>query len=170
MEIRQGCHTEQRAQNLSRIGTPGTIKSRVHERGLLKIGPDLKIYTKACPLFVPLVEEGWIHKKETKSIIKNYLETMKDKKIDSLVLACTHYPLLKDEIAAVLGKKVSIVNPAYDLSLEFKEKLKGDRKFSSLFKKGKKHQFFVSDNPYNFQIMSSLSLGIKINPKVVNLA
>ena len=66
--------------------------------------------------------------------------------------------------------KVSIVNPAYDLSLEFKEKLKGDRKFSSLFKKGKKHQFFVSDNPYNFQIMSSLSLGIKINPKVVNLA
>ena len=152
------------------IGTPGTIKSGVHERELLKIEPDLKIYTKACPLFVPLVEEGWIHKKETKSIIKNYLGVMRDKKVDSLILACTHYPLLKDEIAAVLGKKVSIINPAYDLSLEFREKIKNDRKFSSLFKKGKNHQFFVSDNPYNFQIMSRLCLGIKINPKIIELA
>ena len=151
------------------IGTPGTIKSGVHARKLLRIDPSLRIYSQSCPLLAPLVEEGWINREETKSIIRSYLMPLKKKKIDTLILACTHYPLLRKAITSFLGKDVAIINPASDLVTEFKRFLNENRKIANDLKKGGRHQFFVSDNPYNFKVMSRLCLNREIHPKVVSI-
>ena len=151
------------------IGTPGTIKSRAYEKKFLGLDPNLKIYSKACPLFVPLVEEGWMKKKITKEIAKEYLKEIKDKKIDALILACTHYPPLKIVIRKIIGKKIKIVNPAESLAKELKLFLKNNNKIAVRIKKGRNHQFFFSDLPYNLKAVSKLCLGKKIKIKLANL-
>lgn len=152
------------------IGSPGTIKSGVYRKKLLSIDPSLKIYSQPCPLLVPLVEEGWIRRKETKEVAKEYLLPLKRKGIDTLILACTHYPLLKKTISEIAGKNIKIVNPAKDFLTEFKKFLADNNKIKNLLEKRvnqKGHQFFVSDEPYNFKILSKLCLGKKINSKIV---
>lgn len=149
------------------IGSPGTIKSEIHRKKLLSIDPGLKIYSQPCPLLVPLVEEGWIRRDETKEIIKEYLLPLKRKKIDTLILACTHYPLLKNIISKIAGKDIKIVNPAKDFVIEFKKNLANNKKIKNQLKKRKNHQFFVSDEPYNFKILSNLCLGKEITSKII---
>lgn len=151
------------------IGTPGTINSEVHKSKLLNLNPDLKVYDKSCPLFVPLVEEGWVDRKETRLIVEDYLSFLKKKEIDTLVLACTHYPLLKKGIADFVGKKVTIINPAEDLAINFRDYLVKNKSLAKSLKVGNNHSFFVSDRPYNFQIMSRLCLGREVTPTVVNI-
>jgi glutamate racemase len=149
------------------IGSPGTIKSGVYRKKLLSIDPSLKIYSQPCPLFVPLVEEGWIGKKETGEIAKDYILPLKKKGVDTLILGCTHYPLLKKTILKITGKDIKIVNPAKDFLMEFKKFLANNEKIESRLKKGRNHKFFVSDEPYNFKILSKLCLGKEINSKIV---
>ncbi len=144
------------------IGTPGTIRSDKWRKKLLKADSSLKVYLKSCPLFVPLVEEGWIHKKITRDVVKEYLEPLRRKKIDTLILACTHYPLLEKEIRNVMGNKVKIINPAKSLAKELKLFLKENPEISSKIKKGKKHQFFFSDQPYNFKKISRICFGKEV--------
>lgn len=148
------------------IGTPSTIKSGVHKKKLLVLDPGLKIYSQACPLLVPLVEEGWIGEKITKEIIKKYLLPLKKKKIDTLILACTHYPLLKKAISEITGEKIKIINPAENLVKNFKKFLGKNRKIKSQLKK-KYHQFFFSDEPYNIKILNKISLNKEINVKII---
>ncbi len=150
------------------IGSPGTIKSGVHRKKLLKINPNLKIYSQPCPLFVPLVEEGWINHRETNEIAKEYLLSLKKKGIDTLILACTHYPILQNVISKIIGKSIKIVNPAQDLIIDFKNFLEKSGKTKNQLKKGKNHYFFVSDEPYNFKVLSKMCLGKEINAKVAN--
>ena len=95
-----------KALRIGVIGTRATIESGTYEIELKKLNPKLKIFQKACPLLVPLVEEGWIKKPETKTILKKYLQELKGKNLDSLVLGCTHYPFLHDQIQRVMGRKV----------------------------------------------------------------
>lgn len=146
------------------IGTPGTIESGSFERKLLNLNPNLKIYSKSCPLFVPLVEEGWIDKKITEEIAREYLEPLKKQKIDTLVLACTHYPLLKNIIKKVMGTDIRIVNPAKSVAKEIKLFL--ENSCLSTPKKGSNHQFFFSDKPYNFEKISKLCFKKKIEIKI----
>ncbi len=148
------------------IGTTGTIKSKIYKKKLLDLNPSLKIYSKPCPLFVPLVEEGWLNRKETKEIAKIYLKPLKNKGIDTLILACTHYPLLKNIIKEITGTKIKIINPAEDLAKNLKLFLKNNLKLKSQLKRGKNHQFFFSDEPYNFEKMSKLCLNRKVKIKV----
>lgn len=150
------------------IGTPGTIKSDSWKAKLLKAKPNLKIYSKPCPLFVPLVEEGWIHKKITKEIIKEYLLPLKLKKIDPLILACTHYPFLEKEIKNVIGQKIKIINPAQSLAKEIKQFLIDNFEIASQIKKGNNHQFFFSDEPYNLDKISKICFKKEIKAKIVN--
>ena len=149
------------------IGTPGTIKSGSWKKKLLAKDPSLKIYSKSCPLFVPLIEEGWINKKITREIVKKNLEPLKLKKIDVLVLACTHYPLLEKEIKKVLGKKIKIINPAESLVKSIKLFFKNNPDVALKIKKGKNHQFYFSDEPYNFNKISMICLKEKINPRII---
>ena len=145
------------------IGTPGTIKSNSFKKQLLKLNPDLKIYPKACPLFVSIAEEGWINNKIAEEIVREYLKPLKAEKIDTLVLACTHYPLLEKTIKKVMGKKIRIVNPAESVAKEIKAFLKNN---SVEIKKGESHQFFFSDDPYNFDKISRLCFHKKAKIKI----
>ncbi len=148
------------------IGTPGTIKSNAYKNKLLKIDPSLKIYSKPCSLLVPLAEEGWINNKITREIIKEYLMPLKLKKIDTLILACTHYPLLEKEIRKVAGAGIKIINPAENLAKELKLFLENSPQIAAQIKKGRNHQFFFSDEPYNLKKISRLCFRKEIKIKI----
>jgi glutamate racemase len=94
------------------IGTRATIKSGAYERALRSLNPDIRVTARACPLLVPLIEEGWLESAITDEIIMQYLAPLMEEGIDTLVLGCTHYPLLRDAIARLLGDGVTLVDSA----------------------------------------------------------
>jgi glutamate racemase len=102
--------TMSRTGRIGIIGTRATIRSGIYEEKIRKQNPEYKVFSKACPLLVSLVEEGWIGKRETKMILRRYLHDLKNQQIDTLVLGCTHYPLLKQLIQARIGKKVTLID------------------------------------------------------------
>jgi len=140
------------------IGTPGTIKSGSWEKKLLEFNPKLKIYSRACPLFVPLVEEGWINKKITREVAGEYLKEFKNRGVDNLILACTHYPMLERVIRRAVGSGVRVINPAESVARELKFFLADKEPLIG------KTQFFFSDQPYNLDKISHLCLNQKIRP------
>ena len=154
------------------IATRATVNSGIYEAYLKGKRPDTEVFAKACPLFVPLVEEGLTDDPITDSIIHRYLDELLEKGIDSLVLGCTHYPLLKDSIARAVGKDVTLVNPAYETARSFKALLeeKGllcDKKETDRQKTGNK--FFVSDSPEQFRSFAGNVLSIRIGEEDVNV-
>jgi len=94
------------------IGTPSTIRSGAYESALRALKPDVQVYSKACPLFVPLVEEGWCDDAVTEQVARRYLDEILNKGIDTLLLGCTHYPLLKRVLRRVAGDGIRIVDSA----------------------------------------------------------
>jgi glutamate racemase len=96
------------------IGTRATIRSGIYEQTICGRHPDFHVFSEACPLLVPLVEEGWTNKQETKTIIRRYLHPLKDKQIDTLVLGCTHYPLLAPLIQARAGRRVTLIDSSVE--------------------------------------------------------
>ncbi len=105
------------------IGTKATVKSGIYQQTINKANPEFKVFAKACPLLVPLVEENWLNKRETKMILRRYLYPLKNQQIDTLVLGCTHYPLLKDLIQARIGKKVQLIDSSIQTAHYVKEYL-----------------------------------------------
>ena len=106
------------------IGTEGTIKSELYTEYIKSKDSDIQVIGKACPLFVPLVEEGMLNDSVTKEMAKRYLQDIKNNEVDSLILGCTHYPLLSDVVGQVMGEEVKLVNPAYETALELGRLLK----------------------------------------------
>jgi glutamate racemase len=145
------------------IGTQATINSNAYARTIQKIDPKLKIFSLACPLFVPLVEEGYIDKDATHLIALDYLKTMKDVDIDTLVLGCTHYPLLKEVISDVMGEKVKLIESGEVIAKVVRQFLSknGLSKSSGSGgpESGGEHKFFVSDVPDKFTGLASRFLG-----------
>lgn len=92
------------------IGTAATIRSGAYEAAIKNKNPDCKVFARPCPLLVPLVEEGWTNKRETKMILRRYLHPLKNQQIDTLILGCTHYPLLKHLIQPRIGRKVTLID------------------------------------------------------------
>lgn len=142
------------------IGTEGTIKSSAYEKEIKKYDNKINCFSQACPLFVPLVEEGWNNGKITKDIIKVYLKNLVDKKIDTIILGCTHYPLLKNTIKKVIGKKINIVDSANAVALVVK-KLLTEKDLLKVDGKSA-YKFYVSDGPDKFKNIGSKFLGKKI--------
>ena len=105
------------------IATEATIRSHLYRKLIQKIDPDISVVGKACPLFVPLVEEGWRKDPITEMVARRYLQELQEQDIDTLILGCTHYPLLRNMIGNIMGEKVRLVNPAYETSLALKELL-----------------------------------------------
>lgn len=99
------------------IGTRATIKSGAYERALRSLRPDVEVIARACPLLVPLIEEGWLENRISDEIIMKYLAPLIEDRIDTLVLGCTHYPLLRKAIARLLGEKISLVDSAQNCAL-----------------------------------------------------
>lgn len=131
------------------LGTRSTIKSGIYERYLHRINPELTVVSKACPLFVPLVEEGLLEDRITEDVVGRYLHDMKEYEIDTLVLGCTHYPLLRGVIGRKMGEEVKLVNPAYETAKSLKEMLLEQNLLAS-GNVGVAHQFFVSDGADQF--------------------
>lgn len=126
------------------IGTEGTIGSDIHEEYLKKLDPEITVIGKPCPLFVPLVEEGWLHDSVTVEVASRYLKELKEQEIDTLILGCTHYPLLRSTIGKVMGESVQLVNPAYETALELGRLLEE----MDLVSTGKEQEEF----PYRFYV------------------
>lgn len=105
------------------IGTRATIRSGVYERLIQEQVPDFKVFSAPCPLLVPLVEEGWLDKRETKMILRRYLAPLKQQQVDTLVLGCTHYPLLKELIQRRIGKRVRVIDSSRALAAELQSYL-----------------------------------------------
>lgn len=131
------------------IGTLGTISSGAYEKAIHEIDPQKKVYSVACPLFVALAEEGYIDKKATYLIAQDYLDPLIKKKVDTLVLGCTHYPLLKNVISKIMGKKVKLIDSAEATAMEVKKVLsqKGLLRRRNQFPF---RRFYVSDVPDRF--------------------
>jgi glutamate racemase len=143
------------------IGTEGTISSKSYLREINRISK-AEVYQQACPLFVPLVEEGWSSGKITDSIVKKYIEPLLNKKIDTLVLGCTHYPLLRETLKKNLGGSVVLIDSAKAAAQEVKNIL--NRTCLLADAKGKKFfKFYVSDNPEKFQTIGSRFFSKKIS-------
>lgn len=129
------------------IGTEGTIGSGIYTRVMKQMRSDIQVTGKPCPLFVPLVEEGLLHDSVTDEIASRYLSVLKGKYIDTLVLGCTHYPLLRSTLRRLMGEDVVLVNPAYETAIELKQLLeeRGLKRDGKEPVQGEKYQFFVSD-------------------------
>jgi glutamate racemase len=105
------------------IGTTGTIRSGAYERAIRELSADARLTVQPCPLFVPLVEEGWIDKEATRLVAREYLEPLTDAGVDAVVLGCTHYPLLKGVIGDVLGEDVRLIDSAAETAAEVRRAL-----------------------------------------------
>jgi glutamate racemase len=140
------------------IGTAGTIKSGAYTRAIKRLSPETEVLTKACPLFVPLAEEGWTDNEVTRLTAQMYLQELKDAGIDTLVLGCTHYPLLKSIIADVMGPDVVLVDSAEEIARTVSEILNKKKMLRPAAEKGL-HHYFVSDIPAGFIRVGNRFLG-----------
>ena len=154
------------------IATEGTIGSHIYSQYIKKIDPEATIYGKACPLFVPLVEEGLWEDPVTDEIAKRYLNELIDIGIDTLILGCTHYPLIRSTVARIMGDEVTLVNPAYETARELKEMLekKGLLKETPVALGENKYQFYVSDGAEKFKTFANsiIKYGI-LSAKTINI-
>lgn len=133
------------------IGTRATIESGVYERKIRQRRPEAKVYSVPCPLLVPLVEEGWSKKPETRMIVKKYLHPLKVRQIDTLILGCTHYPVLKGIIQQKIGKKVRIIDSSVALAGRIRQFLADFPDIDAVLGKTGKARFYVSDITPQFE-------------------
>lgn len=157
----KGAVASTRNNRIGVIGTQGTISSSAYEKAVKKINPKIILFSQGCPLFVPLVEEGWLDKGVTREVASIYLSPLKRKRIDTLILGCTHYPLLKDVIGRILGKAVLLIDSAKEVAKEVKEVLDANGLLNDSGG-GKKYRFFVSDEPDRFVKMGERFLKRRI--------
>lgn len=141
------------------IGTRATVNSNVYHRKMTELDPEIRTVSNACPLLVPLVEEGWLKARETKMIVKKCLYPLKRQQIDTLVLGCTHYPLLKEVIQAKIGKRVKIVDSSSEVAAHVKDSLSNMPEIDLTLKRGDAHQFYVSDLSPTFAEIARKFLG-----------
>ena len=143
------------------IGTRATINNKAYGHELKRLNPKLTVHEKACPLFVPLAEEGWIDHKATEIIAKEYLADFKEKKIDTLILGCTHYPILKNVIQKVVGSKIKLIDSGTPAAHIVEEYLNGRGLRNNSNQIGER-EFYVSDVPTKFKEIAERFLGRKV--------
>ena len=149
-------------------GTEATIRSGAYDRLLAELDPQIEVYSKACPLFVPLVEEGWFKDDITRSVVQRYLAELKTQQVDTLVLGCTHYPLLKRLIGEEIGEEVILVNPSSSVVKEMKEYLLR-HDMQSDAEQGE-YEFYVSDSTEKFRQFGQQVLEIEnLTVKRINI-
>jgi glutamate racemase len=159
------------------IGTESTINSGIYQQLINKYRKNISVFLQACPLFVPLVEAGMLSDSITEEMAKRYLSQIQEKGIDTLVMGCTHYPLLRSTIRKILGESIKLINPAYETVIELKSLLEindilnasnveninmasnTDNEIKQILEE--KYQFYVSDAPNKFEeFAKSISLEI----------
>lgn len=145
------------------IGTDRTIKSKAYEKAIWQINEKIEIHSRSCPLFVPLAEEGWLDNEAAFFTAKTYLEPLIQKNIDTLVLACTHYPLLKPTLQKVVGKKITLVDTGYETAEEVKKILEQEN-IKNITETPAYYHYYVTDNPLKFAQIGGDFLKKPIDP------
>lgn len=143
------------------IGTRATINSGAYEAEIKKLDSGVKVYSQSCPMFVPLVEEGWVQDKVTSIVAQKYLTPLKKRGIDTLILGCTHYPLLKNKIQEFMGKKVTLINSAQAVAFEVKQVLAQEGLLSKK-KSVSVREYYVSDEVAIFKNVAKSFLGSEL--------
>lgn len=173
--VKPGAKTAAEVSRNGRIGviaTEATIGSQIYTKYIKELNKDVTIYGKACPLFVPLVEEGLWQDPVTDEIAKRYLTELIDIDIDTLILGCTHYPLIRSTLGKVMGEGVTLVNPAYETALELKEMLeqRGILNQEPPTLGANPYQFYVSDGAEKFKRFANsiIKYGI-LSAKTINI-
>jgi glutamate racemase len=156
---------ESKSGRIGVIGTRATINNKAYSKAIKQKNNDIEVFEKACPLFVPLAEEGWTHHQATYEIAEEYLKELRKKGIDTLVLGCTHYPILADIIQEVIGRNVKLIDSGVATAEVVKKEIH-KLKLETNHKDYPNLDFFVSDIPTKFQEVAELFLGKKVNKAV----
>ena len=146
------------------IGTAGTIKSGEYEKQIKAYDSEMQTFAKACPMFVPLVENGYFDTEVTRIIVAEYLEEIRNQGVDTLILGCTHYPHLADEIQKYMGSGVTLINSGAEAAAEAKNRLLSQSALSD--KKRGTVKYYVSDSVDGFEKLAGMFLGKHINGSV----
>ncbi len=152
------------------IGTRATIKSNVYESKIRARSSKAKVFSQACPLLVPLVEEGWLSKRETKMILRRYLHPLKHKGVDTLVLGCTHYPLLKDLLQPRIGKRVTVIDSSTAVAAQLQQYLQQNEDFDQTLAVGGTSLYYVSDVTDAARATARRIFGRDIDLQLVDIA
>ena len=153
------------------VGTDATVQSGMYTKVIREMAPDITVIEKACPLFVPLVEEGFKEHVVTQEIIEYYLESMKHTDIDAMILGCTHYPLIRSKIREYMGDRIQIVNPAYETAMDLKKMLE-ERGMANdgRTEQHSRYSFYVSDAAEKFRRFANTVMPFDVpTTNVVNI-
>lgn len=151
------------------IGTLATVGSNAYENAIKGLDPNISVFSKACPLLVPLAEEGWTDNEVARRTVEIYLEDFRQKPLDALILGCTHYPLFKDTLRKVIDNPDTQIIDSADSIADMAFDLLSAKKLLNSQESGK-FECYVSDKPQRFQILAERFLGKPINRvEVVNL-
>ncbi len=158
-----------RNKRIGVIATKATINSGAYERELKRLDPKIKVFNQACPLLVPLAEEGWLNDKVTYDIAGHYLKPLKNANIDTLILGCTHYPLLKKVFKSILGNSVRLIDSAQQVARETKDVLVNEGLLNK--RHNSRYLYYVSDELQQFRKVAMNFLGKEITnlKKVTNV-
>lgn len=173
--VKPGAKTASEVTQNGRIGviaTEATIGSQIYTTYIKNLNRNVTIYGKACPLFVPLIEEGLWQDPVTDEIARRYLTELIDIDIDTLILGCTHYPLIRSTLGRIMGERVTLVNPAYETAIELKEMLAQRNLLNGESPRlgTNQYQFYVSDGAEKFKHFANsiIKYGI-LSAKTVNI-
>ena len=144
------------------IGTPATINSNAYVKAIKEYDPEITVFSQPCPLFVPLVEEGWLDHQVTRLTAQEYLRPVVAQNIDTLVLGCTHYPLLKPLLREVLGDQITLVDSARTIAKETEELLRKNS-VQNIQEKPPEYRFYVTDVPVRFKEIGEHFLGTTLS-------
>lgn len=151
---------QSQSKKIGVIGTIGTVNSKAYVKALKRFQPKTNVIQKACPLFVQLAEEGWTNNNIAKAVAREYLHELKGYMIDSLILGCTHYPLLKNVIQKSAGENVRLIDSGKETAKKVKDLLsKKGLLNNNLMSKENHSVFYVSDFPHKFKEVSQRFLG-----------
>ncbi len=165
--IEPGAHAAAKASRIGKIGvigTEATIASGAYTRAIQRLSPRAEIYTRACPLLVPLAEEGWTDNAVAELTVAHYLESLKQSGIDTLLLGCTHYPLLREMFARILGPRVKIVDSATATAIDVRDRLRTLKLARRSHDGGQ--SFFVTETPDRFVRVGRRFLGPQVESAV----
>lgn len=151
------------------VGTKATVESCAYGRELKNLLPGAKVFQNACPLLAPLVEEGWINKTETRMIIKKYLRPLKDKHIDTLILGCTHYPLLMKEFIRIAGKRINVLDAPKIVAEKFADYLKRHTEIEGKIKKNREIKYLTTGSEEQFNKFGGRFFGSEIRAEKIVL-
>lgn len=139
-----------RKKRIGVIGTPGTIASKAYEKSLQALDPTVEVFSQACPLFVLLVENDLVNTPEAACVAEKYLHPLRQAGVDTLILGCTHYPLMEEVIAQVMGPDVTLISSAAETAQEAKAILTQQQLLRHEAGELPRHRFFVSGKPDSF--------------------